>query len=252
MPPSEPSGVGDLAAGAAKTCGSCRVVKPMSEFNKKRRRADGLQEVCRDCNRESSRRYYAAHRQDHIRVIVERTARRRREVKDFLAQYLRDHPCVDCGASDIRILDFDHTPGLAKRKDVMKMVKEGFGLPTILREIGNCEVRCRNCHAIVTLEGPLVKWLSGVWGGVSREVAAAGCWVGGLDRGCDRDDQLVGMSTVSMRYTVALAVWTPPQMTFAPLTMMLSPEPVTVTSPPWTVLCVPSICDGESWPGTTW
>ena len=42
-----------------------------------------------------------------------------------------------------------------------------------------------------------------------------------------------GISTESMRYTVALAVWTPPQMTLAlSLTMMLSPLPETVTSAP--------------------
>jgi len=45
-----------------------------------------------------------------------------------------------------------------------------------------------------------------------------------------------GMRTVSMRYTVALAVCTPPQMTLASLTMMSSPLPVTVTSLPCTVV----------------
>jgi hypothetical protein len=42
--------------------------------------------------------------------------------------------------------------------------------------------------------------------------------------------------TVSTRYTVALAVVTPPQITVAPLTMMLSPLPVTVRVDPSTVV----------------
>ena len=53
-----------------------------------------------------------------------------------------------------------------------------------------------------------------------------------------------GISTVSMRYTVALAVCTPPQMTLASLTMIESPEPETVTSWPSTVACAPSISSG--------
>lgn len=64
--------------------------------------------------------------------------------------------------------------------------------------------------------------------------------------------QLVGMSTESMRYTVAFAVWTPPQTTFAPLTMSMSPSPVTSTVPPCTVVWSPTTISGESCPGTTW
>jgi hypothetical protein len=143
-----------------KVCGTCRKSKPLADFNRKASRPDGLQEVCRDCNRETSRRYYAANRDRHVRTIVERTARRRRELKGFLADYLAKHPCVDCGNPDLRVLDFDHRPGSGKRKDVMQMVKEGFSLATVMVEIDKCDVRCRNCHAIATLERSGNNWRS--------------------------------------------------------------------------------------------
>lgn len=143
-----------------KVCGSCRQSKPLTDFNRKRSRADGLQEVCRDCNRESSRRYYAANRDKHIAVIVARNAQRRRDAKEFLAEYLRQHPCVDCGNSDLRVLDFDHRPDAVKRADVMQLVKEGHSIETIKAELAKCEVRCRNCHAIVTLERAPANWRS--------------------------------------------------------------------------------------------
>ena len=64
---------------------------------------------------------------------------------------------------------------------------------------------------------------------------------------------IFGIITWSMRYTVALAVCTPPQITLAPLTLRLSPEPVTLTVPPWTVLRVwPAIWSGSICSGTTW
>lgn len=96
-----------------KLCGTCRQSKPLTDFNRKRSRADGLQEVCRECNRASSRAFYARNRDRHVRAIVARTARRRQEAKAFLAGYLREHPCVDCGMADLRVLDFDHRPGAA-------------------------------------------------------------------------------------------------------------------------------------------
>lgn len=143
-----------------KVCGTCRQSKPRADFNRKASRPDGLQEVCRECNRESSRRYYAEHRAEHVRVIVARTARRRLESKAFLVTYLRAHPCVDCGASDLRVLDFDHRPESDKRKDVMRMVNEGFSIRRLSEEIAKCDVRCRNCHAILTLERAADNWRS--------------------------------------------------------------------------------------------
>jgi hypothetical protein len=143
-----------------KLCGTCRRWKPLGEFNRKSSRPDGLQEVCRECNREASRAYYARNRERHVRTIVERTAQRRIESKAFLVRYLRGHSCVDCGAADLRVLDFDHRPGTQKRKDVMAMVKEGFSLAKIVEEIAKCDVRCRNCHAIATLERCGPNWRS--------------------------------------------------------------------------------------------
>lgn len=91
---------------------------------------------------------------------MERTARRRVEAKEFLVDYLRDHPCLDCGNRDLRVLDFDHRPGAAKRNDVMRMVKDGFSIARLRAEIEKCDVRCRNCHAVVTLERRADNWRS--------------------------------------------------------------------------------------------
>ncbi len=143
-----------------KTCGTCRQSKPLTEFNRKSSRADGRQEVCRECNRASSRRYYAENRAAHVRTIVARTAQRREELKRFLADYFRGHPCIDCGVTDLRVLDFDHRPSEHKRGEVMQLVKDGFSLRIVREEIAKCDVRCRNCHAIVTLERAGDNWRS--------------------------------------------------------------------------------------------
>jgi hypothetical protein len=61
-----------------------------------------------------------------------------------------------------------------------------------------------------------------------------------------------GIKTLSIRYTAALAVGTPPQTTEALLTLRLSPAPVTVRVLPCAVRCTPSTASGLSCPGIRW
>jgi transposase-like protein len=63
-------------------------------------------------------------------------------------EYLRRHPCVDCRECDPVVLEFDHV-GL-KRAAVTRLAWYGCSIATIDAEIGECEVRCANCHRRMT------------------------------------------------------------------------------------------------------
>lgn len=58
--------------------------------------------------------------------------------------------CVDCGKSDIRVLEFDHVRG-DKVDSITSMVRRGLSVEVLVEEIAKCEVRCANCHTIATL-----------------------------------------------------------------------------------------------------
>lgn len=125
-----------------KKCCTCHVRKPLSAFNRRRASSDGYQSRCRDC----SRIWYLDNRLNHIKNAARRKQRVLNELRHMLACYLREHPCIDCGESDIRCLDFDHVDPSTKVSDVSVMVMKVWSWDRIAAEIAKCVVRCANCH----------------------------------------------------------------------------------------------------------
>jgi hypothetical protein len=60
--------------------------------------------------------------------------------------YLLEHPCVDCGENDIRVLEFDHRDPGQKHGGISRMVADRCGVDKIKAEVEKCDVRCANCH----------------------------------------------------------------------------------------------------------
>lgn len=122
-----------------KRCCTCKEVKQRSEFNRASARKDGLQASCRECNR----RYHYDNWERHMAQIRARRRRLRKQAQAFLIGYLRAHPCVDCGETDIVVLEFDHLRD--KRAAISQMIGNQE-LRTIKAEIEKCDVVCANCH----------------------------------------------------------------------------------------------------------
>ncbi len=62
----------------------------------------------------------------------------------FLYQHLLKNPCVDCGESDVTVLEFDHKGIVPKLKTVSQLARAHFPIDKIQKEIDKCEVRCAN------------------------------------------------------------------------------------------------------------
>ena len=75
-------------------------------------------------------------------------AERRENIKRKMMDFYKTNPCVDCGETDPRVLDFDHVS--IKKHNISTLLKKEYSWETILEEAKNCEVRCANCHRIKT------------------------------------------------------------------------------------------------------
>ena len=139
---------GNVGAGSysarMKTCRRCGEAKDDADFNKYHRGRGGLQGYCRECQKQHYRGNAVRHRANVRRTGAARVAEMRKIIFDAMAG-----GCVDCGNTDIRVLEFDHVRG-TKIDGIARMVSNEVGFATLRAELAKCEVRCKNCHAIAT------------------------------------------------------------------------------------------------------
>lgn len=132
-----------------KRCSSCKETKDSVDFALNTKKPDGLQSVCRACKKVSDKAYYKIHKVTQRRQINAAVKIRRDASKEVIRNYLQTHPCVDCGETDIIVLDFDHVRG-EKDAEISRLVANGASILRIEAEIEKCEIRCANCHRRAT------------------------------------------------------------------------------------------------------
>ncbi len=134
-----------------KICSKCNLPKSV-EDDFGRRTGGGRSNVkrwCKACCAAAVRKTYAtsiAYRQSskasHARCALENHR--------FIYQYLKVHPCVDCGNPDPLVLQFDHIV-LTDKRDCVTGLSQRSRV-CIEAEIAKCAVRCANCHAKKTAQ----------------------------------------------------------------------------------------------------
>ena len=135
-----------------KICSSCREGRDAEKDFRWEYKDQGIRQTrCRYCQAELAKIHYKNNKQVYVERARTRKAKMLIENKPRLHAYLSMHPCVDCGQSDIRILEFDHVRG-QKIGEIGDLFRGGFGWSIIETEITKCEVRCANCHRIKTFE----------------------------------------------------------------------------------------------------
>jgi hypothetical protein len=128
-----------------KVCSKCEkdYPAPLEDFfNKKSDTQDGYQRHCKQCIAE----WHKEHYKKRTSYYKKKARKHNKEYKvrnlQFMVDYLKEHPCVDCGEKDPIVLEFDHRSD----KDCNVSTMGTLSLDRVQEEIAKCDVRCANCH----------------------------------------------------------------------------------------------------------
>lgn len=130
-------------------CGGCKIDKDEEEFAWRNKAKGMKQNRCKNCHALYIKGHYSKNKEEYKARAVQLRPALIKQGKDYILDYLKSNPCVDCGMSDIRVLQFDHREPLKghKKRRVGSYV-QSFG--KLKEEIAKCDVRCANCHMIKT------------------------------------------------------------------------------------------------------
>lgn len=124
-------------------CCRCKEFLPRDSFGGVTKRND----YCKPCKQLIETAYRADPEVRQRRNAQNRKAANKRYIinRNNLVEYLRTHPCIQCGESDPIVLEFDHIDRSTKRAQIGDILGS-WNWNTILIEIEKCVVRCANCH----------------------------------------------------------------------------------------------------------
>ncbi len=131
-------------------CTKCGQDKKESEFSWRNKKTGKLHRTCKSCHSAYKREHHIRNREKYSRMAIKRKAEYIERNRRFVANYLKQHPCVDCGEANIIALTFDHVRGKKKYTISNTMSRDAIGLETLKEEVAKCDVRCANCHHIKT------------------------------------------------------------------------------------------------------
>ncbi len=132
-----------------KQCSRCGKTKHESAFSWKVK-PKRKQSACKACVGLYTKEHHAKNRAKHNRNAVRKKKEYVERNRKFVAGYLQEHPCVDCGEANIIALTFDHVRGKKKYTIARTLSCNVVSLKTLKEEIEKCDVRCANCHNIKT------------------------------------------------------------------------------------------------------
>lgn len=130
-----------------KICtGVCGKRLPADEIHFAFRRKDtgALRQECKDCYNAKKKKKFILHKSVRAAAAASQTKARQRN-RSFVIDYLREHPCMDCGETDGVVLEFDHVRG-EKFMGISPMIWARKTIEALTEEIAKCDVVCANCH----------------------------------------------------------------------------------------------------------
>lgn len=133
-----------------RTCSHCKRLLPEISFNWKVKDVKRSYH-CKDCSRQYVRKHYQKNTLYYRKKAKKSNQRYLKSAYAYLRAYLLNNPCIDCGETDILVLEFDHRERKDKFSEIGTIIRRGLSLAILKAEVAKCDVRCANCHRRKTL-----------------------------------------------------------------------------------------------------
>lgn len=126
-----------------RECIRCHQSQTLEQFIVRNKRTGNRATVCRKCRAKLHNAWY--HRTKHEKIELRNRYKNisHQRSMQIVVNYLKIHPCVDCGEKDILVLEFDH---IRDKENVISKMVRSSSRRKLLLEIQKCEIRCANCH----------------------------------------------------------------------------------------------------------
>jgi hypothetical protein len=132
-----------------KVCNKCGIDQPLTSYSYRNKVTGELRSQCKACCSAHRKHYYTEHTAAQIQNVKQYTALTLAINRTNVINHLNNNPCVDCGCSDVRVLQFDHIDHTSKAFSIAAKMDK-YNWCKLYQEISKCVVRCANCHLIRT------------------------------------------------------------------------------------------------------
>ena len=127
-----------------KHCPKCKKTLSTTHFAKNKKRKDGLQSVCRVCQKDYNKTYYA--KPQYKEKVNKRNRAACKKISDYIRTIKERSECSQCGFSHPDALQFHHTDPSTKFFSIA--AHKNYSLATVKKEMTKCVILCANCHFI--------------------------------------------------------------------------------------------------------
>lgn len=126
-----------------KICRVCKKEKSLNEFSINKSKKSGINDECKECQKEYFRNYYKKNKEKHIKSVSKVTKTR----KNFVLKIKKESGCVKCGYNKNPIaLQFHHIDPSTKKFNISEQLT--CCIEKLKQEIDKCVILCANCHII--------------------------------------------------------------------------------------------------------
>lgn len=92
------------------------------------------------------KRWYAKNKEKHRKDAREYNKKTNKRNKNYVDEYKIKRGCLICGEFESVCLDCHHKFPKDKVMEISNLVRQGYSLKTIKKELDKCVIICSNCH----------------------------------------------------------------------------------------------------------